>query len=776
MNLLPIERNNAVRLAFALLLAVATGLLGQRGAVADEPHAGLRLTEAPALLPVGADEPRGATTLRLLAAEAASEPRATQSQLRLLPAGAASSPATAKNRPSHTTSNSTPPSSTPPGKALLIETPAGNPLPSSLAIITVPGAGGPPLSGPATALAVKGGSAVRQTGGVQTLAGSVILNAPIGPSSLNSGLPSDEPPEGPWCFAEDSSTPDATAGGEPLTRSSSGVLAEGRWMTEKDDLRPRDDHPASGVIQASHPEQPGSRSEVKQLLGLLEEEPPKLAQTAPEIPRVLPPPHAMLPPDSALDDTQTPMGPSPFQEEPEEMTPQLPPRRLPTEIAPGGQPARRVPAVPSAPPVLPQQDTRYETEYDVLDDPRFYGGHVPQRVAGSRDGGRRSDAGDHEGRANLVMPWQEEPVRLLHPCCLECRDMTLGGWLDQGISGLGNNPVDRYNGPVVFNDRCAEFQMNQLYLFLEREICTCGGGFDLGGRVDLLYGTDARFVGAIDGLEESWDQQDRFYQMALPQFYLDLGLDDWSVRMGHYYAIMGYEEIAAPANFFYSHSYAYFYSEPTTSTGMLVTYDGLGELSLTAGFSRGIDQFNDTDGADHLCFLGGIAWTRPDKRRTIRFDVNSGEQGPGNSTMIYSVVGELQVTDRLQWVLAHNYGQSTGNNPRDIRKAQWYGLAQYLFYQWTEHCGLGARIEWFSDIDGTVVRGHGEGNMATGPYIGDFYEVTLGANWQPKPNVLVRPEVRWDWYHGQSPEGHRPFDAGQSDRQLLYGFDVIVQF
>ncbi|HLA84730.1 MAG TPA: outer membrane beta-barrel protein [Thermoguttaceae bacterium] len=573
------------------------------------------------------------------------------------------------------------------------------------------------------------------------------------PASASSEAPSDTPPDGPWCEVEDAS---------PVEPSNQVVATR----YEENQARPRD---------------------VQPLLALLNSPPAAPAQAPAPIPRVLPSPTAMLPPDPDYDEMRAPASYSPFRKESRGVPPQLPPRRLPREpspdeFAPGEPVPQNAPVVQRTPPSNGPYDSdaslddreyaprgqAYQDDENYLD---YYTESSPRRVpcpAPARCSGAAGPGGWFADRP--------EARQLLAPRALEARDVALGGWLDQGITAAGNNPIDRYNGVVTFNDRSGEYQMNQLNLFLEREIDTRGGGLDFGGRIDVLYGTDARFVQAADGLESNWSQDERFYQAALPQFYLDAGWNDLKVRMGHFYTILGYESVMAPANFFYSHSYAHQYGEPFTHTGMLTYYDVEEGLTAIGGFSRGVDQFDDTDGRNQLAFLGGINWTGCDKRRSVQFAINSGEQGPENMTTIYSLVGQLHPADWLSWILEHNYGQSTGGNPSGVPKTEWYGLSQYVLCQWSETLGVGTRIEWFCDEDGTRVHGLGDGNRATGPYVGSFYEVTLGLNWQPRPNLILRPEARWDWYHGTSPEGQKPFDAGQRDRQFLYGFDLITQF
>ena len=113
--------------------------------------------------------------------------------------------------------------------------------------------------------------------------------------------------------------------------------------------------------------------------------------------------------------------------------------------------------------------------------------------------------------------------------------------------------------------------------------------FDVGGRVDLLYGTDARFIQAL-GLEPDW-QQRGLYQLALPQFYAEMASDGWKARAGRFYSPFGYESVPAPANFFYSHSYAFVYGEPVTLTGFQLTRELNKGFALNAGIDHGWDTF-----------------------------------------------------------------------------------------------------------------------------------------------------------------------------------------
>ncbi|MGD9126531.1 MAG: outer membrane beta-barrel protein [Planctomycetia bacterium] len=367
------------------------------------------------------------------------------------------------------------------------------------------------------------------------------------------------------------------------------------------------------------------------------------------------------------------------------------------------------------------------------------------------------------------------PCRLIAPAFLTERRITIGGWIDQGITYNAGDPADRYNGPVTFNDRSGDYQMNQTDLFIERKVDGNESGLEIGGRVDVLFGTDARFT-AANGWETNWDMHERFYRVSVPQMYADFGVRDWTVRLGHFYSGMGYESVPSVNNFFYSHSYSMQYSEPFTYTGMMATRRINRQLKLNAGFHRGWDQFNGIYDCNRLSVLAGANWVSRSGRLKLDFAMTAGPQGHDNSTIMYSVVGTYLPRGWLECVVQHDYGQSTGGDLYGVRFAEWYSLSQYFFVTLNERWKVGARIECFRDQQGVRVHGLGDGNLATGPYPGDFWEVTLGLNWDPHSNVRIRPEVRWDWYSVNGRTVNRPFDGGNSSKQFLLGVDAVVQF
>jgi hypothetical protein len=387
----------------------------------------------------------------------------------------------------------------------------------------------------------------------------------------------------------------------------------------------------------------------------------------------------------------------------------------------------------------------------------------------------------------------EEPWRLFGCCgCLKEHQLNVRGWLSGGITANFNEPGSRFNGPVTFNDR-DEAQFNQGYLILEKPLDTERYGWDLGGRVDLLYGSDYRFtlargLDAEDDFTASWNSS-RFYGVAMPQAYAEVGADKLALKVGHFYTIVGYEVVTAPDNYFYSHAYTMQYGEPFTHTGALVTWTPNDQLTVMGGATYGWDNFEDV--YDDVSILAGVTFAASDGNSKLALATHIGDEEqtfgtvtPNDERWIYSMVYTRVLTDRLSWVIQHDNGRQA-NALGSGQTAEWYGLNQYLFYKidccWT----FGARLEWFRDDDGFRVAPAGDypalaasNNPASaGGFEGDFWALTAGFNYKPTTNLTIRPELRYDWYEGRANAlGNDPFDDGGRDDQTLAAFDVIYQY
>ena len=380
----------------------------------------------------------------------------------------------------------------------------------------------------------------------------------------------------------------------------------------------------------------------------------------------------------------------------------------------------------------------------------------------------------------------DQPFKLFDSCFLQQNRIMVGGWIQQGITFNAQDPADRFNGPVATNDRDGEYQMNQLWLYAIRPIDTGGCGWDIGGRLDMIYGSDFRF-GINYGLEDQINDISQPYGLVIPQAYLEVGVNNLSFKLGHFAGILDYEAVPAVANPFYSHSMCYGYTVPQLVTGALATYKLDQQWSVSGGFHRGWMMFEDIN--NDLDFMGGVAWNSRDKRTAMAYGVSVGPQDPAGDQdrFVYSFVLKHQVTQKLQYVLVHNLGYENDALALPAQgqrqDAEWYGINQYFLYTINPCWTAGLRFEWLRDDDGARVFGVPNvmppvRTWAGQPgFAGDFYELTLGLNWRPRPNFLFRPEVRWDWYEGtRNVAGELPFDGGNGDDQFTFAVDMIITY
>ncbi len=364
------------------------------------------------------------------------------------------------------------------------------------------------------------------------------------------------------------------------------------------------------------------------------------------------------------------------------------------------------------------------------------------------------------------------------PCAAHDRPR-LGGWIAQGATTHAGNAPSKFNGPLTFNDR-EEYQLNQVYMYLEKQTPDRGVGW--GGRVDLLYGTDHRFTTAR-GLEtrqdlgRKWNNRP-FYGLALPQAYAEAAVGDVGVKLGHFYTIVGYESVMAPANFFYSHAYTMQYGEPFTHTGLLASWAATDVVTFQAGFDRGWDNWED-DPFDRLSYLGGFSWDSG-CGGAVAWSGTIGKEpdvdGSGNTKrLLSSVVISQELGNSVMYVIQHDYGwQDDGGGA--LGDAEWYSINQYLLMKINCRWAVGLRFEWFRDDDGTRVTGLQPGNPIFGDqFVGNFWELTLGLNYAPTDRIRLRPELRYDWYQGSPApgSGQLPFDDGTDNKQFTVALDAI---
>ena len=145
---------------------------------------------------------------------------------------------------------------------------------------------------------------------------------------------------------------------------------------------------------------------------------------------------------------------------------------------------------------------------------------------------------------------------------------------------------------------------------------------------------------------------------------------------------------------------------------------------------------------------------RPQSDRQLHADVCGHGRQPGlcGDGYSHSLVLDVSVTDRLNYVLQSDYVSTNGNY--DVATGRFFGrvwnddigVNQYLIYRLNDCWGVGGRLEWWKQ-DGVSVN-----------------EWTVGVNYKPLANFIVRPEFRQQW----SPAANY--------QEAIFGMDAIITY
>jgi len=346
-----------------------------------------------------------------------------------------------------------------------------------------------------------------------------------------------------------------------------------------------------------------------------------------------------------------------------------------------------------------------------------------------------------------------------------CRGVKVGGWFQTGYHTEGANGNGTQN-PITgfgFNNYPNVAQLHQAWIYAEKVAENCGYGFDWGFRADYVYGTDGQDTQAFGNVAGIWDEpwdNGANYGSAVPQFYGEVAYNDLKVKVGHFYTIIGYEVVPAVDNFFYSHSFT-IGLEPFTHTGFLAEYALGDRVTLYGGWTAGLDTGFDQNGGDTL--LGGCSLQLSDDVN-LTYAMTMGDFGfavpgpvpaPGSDSNGYahSIVLDWDLTSRLKYVLQTDYVDNAlltfGTGPIST-------INQYAMYTLNDQWALGARLEQVN-FAGVV--------PVIGPNGAGMTEVTVGANYRPNPNFVIRPEARVDI-----------FDVGGVKDSTVFGIDAIMTF
>ena len=366
--------------------------------------------------------------------------------------------------------------------------------------------------------------------------------------------------------------------------------------------------------------------------------------------------------------------------------------------------------------------------------------------------------------------------------------------------GITFNPAGpKTNFGQLFTDRPNVPLLNQVLATVSRDIPKDASDWDVGFRLQGMYGSDARYTHFLGLLDRTISNR---YQLDIVEASVSVHapvLNGLDIKVGAYPTPAGFETIDPSTNPFYSHSYIFNFGLPLKHTGGLAVLHATDFLDLYGGVDTGVNTtFDRGDNNGAAAGMFGFGLTLLGGKLTALALSHIGPENPSlrgnqplglaNANHYVRYMNDAYVTykwtDALTTTTEFNYVRD--DNP--LVNAEAWGIAQYVAYTITDTITLNGRAEMFRDGKGFYVASfpgnldfvnvqQGRLNTAIpGPHA-TYGEITLGATWKPtlpKPisGLLIRPELRYD----TTLAGPKAFNGGKDKGSFTIATDVVLTF
>lgn len=357
--------------------------------------------------------------------------------------------------------------------------------------------------------------------------------------------------------------------------------------------------------------------------------------------------------------------------------------------------------------------------------------------------------------------------------------VSVTGYLDAGYTNMNstglfgtnaNNSLSR-----VFDTPKASIGNNFSGLNLNQAAITVSDQpkEGLGGVLNLTGGQDANVIASYGAGNLGGNAYNNNHSLDITQAYGSYVAGPWTIIAGKFVTLAGAETINGTTDTNYSRSILFGYAIPFTHTGARVTYAASDAVSLIVGVNQGWDQVKDTN-SDKTVELGFTA--TPSKMFSLAGsyyggkELASGFAGPLNQTtngsrQLYDLVGTINATDQLSFVLNYDNGSQDKASTADANgnnTAKWDGLAAYANYQFSEKWHASFRTEYLNDKDG----------YRTGT-VQNWKENTLTVAYLPTKTLELRGEIRGD---SSDKSVFLNSNGTSKSNQTSYGLEALYKF
>ncbi|MDA1012932.1 MAG: outer membrane beta-barrel protein [Planctomycetota bacterium] len=383
-------------------------------------------------------------------------------------------------------------------------------------------------------------------------------------------------------------------------------------------------------------------------------------------------------------------------------------------------------------------------------------------------------AGLMEGKKTLFSGLNEQ---------LKPLGISVGGYMLHGVNTTSDDPT---NPPSGFGNlpaaglvyRSDDYQLNRILLSASRKPQPFIGGWNLGGVVTMMYGSDyfalqSRGLEAEGDFSNNWNSDSgsgllgrALMGVAMPNLYALAVKDDVSVKLGHFFHPGGLEQFESlGTGIAYSATYSSSFVAFRFVTGMETEWKANEQTTVLGGFHRGRRNWGDNN--NHLNGFGGFRWKSCDKKTEFAYimDIGAEDNAGNNQQYVQSIVASQKLADKLTYMIHSDYGY-VENEGINRSSAQFLSFVNYIFYDLNKKWVVGCRYEVFDDMGGTRVIPR-PGFPAQAP--GIWQQFAIGAVYKMTPDVWLRWGLRWDWFNPDGPAPAGPFNEGKKrDQTMLF--------
>ncbi|MCC6244065.1 MAG: outer membrane beta-barrel protein [Gemmatimonadaceae bacterium] len=322
------------------------------------------------------------------------------------------------------------------------------------------------------------------------------------------------------------------------------------------------------------------------------------------------------------------------------------------------------------------------------------------------------------------------------PAAPQLIGLTFSGYVESAFNTTNRASARSITGRL-YERTNNQFSLNALKLSVDRPYDVTK--MDAGFHADAVFGQNAP---VLQSAGFSLGPNGDVYQLYGTLNFPTANGNGLQVKVGRMATFLGMELIETPLNPNVSIANQFIYVENFTQTGVSVEHRFNRFLDVQVRAMNGWDQVQDVNG--RLSYMARVGIT-PEPNTTIAFAGFTGPEQADNDHAARSGVEVLasHKFGRVTTFVQGDYGHESANDalPDPTHDASWWATGTWMVIDATPKVGVALRADYL--VDAAAAR-TGAAYGLTGAVGHRLSSATATLNVKTVPNVLVRPEIRFD--------------------------------